>query len=161
MLFNNGAGARAALLVMSGVMLVVAGCKGKEALPGTSLQVESKPSPDASKQLPKVTLTGADLTEDAVNHCYRINISASGTFNANVIEKADPDRIVVIMHNAEKGIVPSISQVNNKTIKSIETAQLDTGRGPAVRITITLTGAALYRTVSSDGSMVIEVKMIG
>lgn len=110
------------------------------------------------KALPEVTLTATKVEEYPADSVARVVIAASGPFGSNVVEKTDPNRIVVIMHNAKKGEAPQFIDVNDGTINRVEIDQLDTGNGTAVRITVGLDKKPEYRVTPAKSSLIIDFR---
>lgn len=109
------------------------------------------------KTLPKVTLGELNVQESEDGAVTRITITAGGNFGSNVIRKENPDRIIMIIHNAVAGDLVGTLQVNNGTVGRIEVAQLESGQGPAVRVTIGLAGKNEYQVVPGDKSLNVEI----
>jgi hypothetical protein len=142
-------------------VIVLAGCKGgsdkvlqpvKETAP-----VEMASSADL-KSLPTVTLTGTKILENVIESAVRVEITASGAFGSNVVRKDDPERIIIILHNAKKGEAPPIIAVNNGTINRVAIDQLNDGKGTAVRITIGLEHKADYLATPAVNGLLIDVR---
>lgn len=155
-------------------VLGAAGCKEESALTEKGVKTEEAAKPieagktanqekstetvDALKSLPTVTLTGTKVQENPAGSSIRVTISASGAFGSNVVRKSDPERIIVIMHNANVGEAPRNIDVNDGTVNRVEIAQLDTGKAPAVRITIGLNKKTTYEVSPGESALVIDIK---
>lgn len=160
--------------VISLFLLGAAGCKEESAVSEKGVKSEETVKPieagktapqektaatvEALKSLPTVTLTGTKIQENPAGPSIRINISASGAFGSNVVRKSDPERIIVIMHNANAGESPRNIEVNDGTINRVGIAQLDTGKAPAVRITIGLSKKTSYEVSSGESVLMIDIK---
>lgn len=150
-------------LVLFLVALALAGCSGeagKSVQPGKPGKQAPAVTSEALKALPTVTLNGAKVLHIIDSPFERVVISASGTFGSNVVQKTDPERIIVILHNALAGEAPNSIEVNDETISRVEIAQLDTGKNPAVRITIGLLGKSTYEVIPAERSLNIDIKKI-
>lgn len=148
-------------MAVSLVALAVAGCKGepeKAAQPQPVANTQETAAPEGSKSLPTVTLTGAKVEAGPDKASTRISITASGPFGSNVVPKSDPERILVVLHNAKAGDVPKNIEINDGTVSGVEVAQLDTGKGPAVRITISLARKTAHRVIPGESALMIDVK---
>lgn len=110
------------------------------------------------KSLPRVSLAEINVQESEDGSVTRITIAGGGTFASNVIRKEDPDRIILLIHNAEAGELAGSIEVNNGTVGRIEVAQIESGQGPAVRVTIGLTENTEYRVVPADKELVVDVR---
>ena len=142
-------------------MLALGGCKGGSenvSQPEKETASVKTMSPAEVKALPTVTLTGTKIRENILKSAVRVEITASGAFGSNVIRKAGPERIIIILHNAKKGEVPPQIAVNDGTINMIDIAQLDTGKGTAVRITIGLDHDADYVVTPAVNGLKIDVR---
>lgn len=139
--------------------LLLAGCVAKPDTPPPDKAPEpvAKDAAEAVRALPVVTLLEAKVIESANIPAKRVHITADGPFGSNVIKKSDPERIIVIVHNAQMGKVPQTIEVNDGTISRLETAQLDTGRSPAVRITIGLAGNADFKVVPDQSAIMVDI----
>lgn len=139
-------------------LVAILGCKEEPppaAAPAKSLK---PPTAEALTSLPTVTLTGIKVQTDPQAPTTRVIISASGAFGANVIPKSDPERLIVILHNAEKGQAPAEIEVNDGVIKGIEIAQLNTGKQTAVRETIRLNYKTDYKVIPGESLLTIEIR---
>lgn len=139
--------------------LSVAGCNKPTQTGAAAKSVEAQVS-QAASTLPVVTLTGAKVLEDPASPTVQVRITADGPFGSNVILKSDPERIIVIMHNAKIGEAPEKVEVNDGTISRIEIAQLESGKGPAARVTVGLMAKTQYRVVPGDGALGLEIKKV-
>jgi len=160
------------------MLFIFSGCKGKTDAPPPSAEkpaVQAKPVPpekpagtsEALKPggptsgihgaMPSISLTGLKITEDDSRNLTMFHITLSGDFLYNVVQKADPDRIMVVLHKTTKGKAPEKIEVNNGTISRVEIAELNTERGAAVRITIRLTGKTTYDVLPLDKALYISV----
>lgn len=135
-------------LCISLIIFSFAGCKDK-----AEKAVQEK-GPDSK---PIVTLTNIKVQNDPGMSQIKVIIATSGTFGYSVVPKSDPERIIAVIHNAKLGDVPNKTEVNDGTINKIETVQLDTGRGPAVRITIGLDRKTPHEPMPADGVLVIAM----
>lgn len=148
-------------LVIIICVIALAGCKGG---PESVSQPEKETasvktmSPAEVKALPTVTLTGMKILDNIVESAVRVELTASGAFGSNVIRKTGPERIIVILHNAKKGEVPPQIAVNDGTINTVDIAQLDTGKGTAVRITIGLEHKTDYLVTPAVNGLKIDVR---
>ena len=149
---------RVAWVAICCMLFALAGCNGKEVQPEKSVKTETKSPQEALKSLPTVTLTGVKLEDNGADHATRIIIAATGAFGSNVVQKTDPDRIIVILHNALVGEATKNIEVNDGTINRVEIDQLDTGKGKAVRLTIGLAGKTDYQVVPAEGAVMIDVR---
>lgn len=113
---------------------------------------------EAPKALPFVTLSGIKVLPAPASPSLRVQIAASGPFGSNVIRKSDPERIIVIMHNAEIGKAPEKIEVNDGAISRIEIAQMDTGKGPAAKITIVLLVKSVFEVIPAESALILEIK---
>jgi len=148
------------IIICLGV-LALAGCKGGSenvSQPEKETASVKTMSPAEVKALPTVTLTGTKILENIIQSGVRVEITASGAFGSNVIRKTGPERIIVILHNAKKGEVPRQIAVNDGIINKIEIAQLDTGKGTAVRITIGLDHKTDYVVTPATNGLMIDVR---
>lgn len=153
---------RSATLIIVWVgVIALTGCNGgSESVPQPEKETAFREPVSAAdlKSLPAVTLTGTNIREDLLESGVRVEITASGAFGSNVIAKSGPERIIVILHNAKKGVVPPKIEVNDGVISRVEIAQLDTGRGTAVRITIGLEKKTDYVVTPSINGLMIDVR---
>lgn len=138
----------------------VIGCSERS---GKDAEHEKAPAPAENvtsqlKSLPTVTLTGTKIQENLIESAVRVMITASGAFGSNVIRKTDPERIIIILHNAKKGEAPPIIEVNDGAINRVEIAQLDVGKGTAVRITIGLDRKTDYVVTPAVNGLMIDVR---
>ncbi len=139
----------------------MAGCKErseKVSQPENEIAPGKTAPPQDLKSLPTVTLTGTKILENVIESAVRVEITASGAFGSSVIRKTDPERIIIILHNAKKGEVPPQIAVNDGIINLVEIAQLDTGKGAAVRITIGLDHKTDYAATPAVNGLVIDVR---
>ena len=142
-------------------VIALTGCKGgsdKVSQPAKETAPVEIVSPEDLKSLPTVTLTGAKILENVVESAVRVEITASGAFGSNVVRKADPERIIVILHNAKKGEAPPGIDVNNGTINRVVIDQLNVGKGTAVRITIGLEHKTDYLVTPAANGLLIDVR---
>lgn len=142
-------------------VFVATGCKkgpDKAAQPGQEAAPTKTMSPEELKSLPAVTLTGTKILDNVIESAVRVEITASGAFGSNIVRKADPERIIVILHNAKKGQAPPGIEVNNGTINRVAIDQLNAGKGTAVRIIIGLEHEADYHVTSADNGIMIDVR---
>lgn len=149
------------------VALLFAGCKQEAANSDKGVKPGEAQAPappgtagEALKSLPTATLTGVKVQSVAGEPTTKINIGANGPFGSTVVPKTDPVRLIAILHNATVGDAPKKIDVNNGTVNSVEIAQLDTGKGSAVRITIGLDKKTDYRTIPGESALSIEVKNV-
>lgn len=155
------------------MVLLFAGCKEEAAKSGKEVKTGEAQAPaqapeiskpeaaaEAMKSLPTVTLTGVKIQSEPGAPSTKINIAASGAFGSNVVPKTEPVRLIAILHNATIGNAPKSIDVNNGTVKRVEIAQLDTGKAPAVRVTIGLDKKTAFRTIAGDSALTIEVKNV-
>jgi len=139
------------------------GCNERTAasLGGAAKQENAAPQGGATLQQTlsssPVTLTGTKVLEDGASPTLSVRITATGPFGSNVVEKSDPQRIMVIMHNATIGEAPGSIEVNDGTVGKVEIAQLDTGKNPAVRITIGLLGKVPFKVVPGESALQLEI----
>lgn len=143
------------------IALAIAGCRGeveKAVQPQKPAAPTAPAAPEALKSLPTVTLTGTKVQQIADKPFERVVITASGAFGSNVVRKSDPERIVVILHNAKIGDAPKSIEVNDGTISRVEIAQLDTGKGSAVRVTIGLAQKTTFEVVSAESALMIDIQ---
>jgi len=142
-------------------VIVTAGCKKgteKAAQPEKETTSVNTMSPSDLKALPTVTLTGTKIQENMSESEVRIEITASGAFGSNVVRKADPERIIVVLHNATKGNAPPVIEVNNGAINRVAIDQLNVGNGTAVRITIGLEPKADHVVTPAKNGLIIDVR---
>lgn len=137
--------------------LSFAGCN-KPTQSGAVAKPAEATASQSPSSLPAVTLSGAKVLQDPASPTVQVLITASGSFGSNVIRKSDPERLIVIMHNAQIGEAPEAIEVNDGTINRIEIAQLDSGKGPAARITVGLLAKSEYRVVPGEGALTLEIK---
>lgn len=146
------------------IALAIAGCRGEvekavqPQKPAAPTAPTAPTAPEALKSLPTVTLTGTKVQQIADKPFERVVITASGAFGSNVVRKSDPERIIVIMHNAKIGEAPKSIEVNDGTISRVEIAQLDTGKGSAVRVTIGLAQKTTFEVVSAESALMIDIQ---
>lgn len=142
-------------------LLGAAGCKEESTVSEKGVKSEEvAKQAESAKSLPTVTLTGTNIQEHPSASSVRINITASGAFGSNVVHKSDPERIMVIMHNARIGETSKSIEVNDGTIRRVEIAQLDTGKGPAVRITIGLNKKTAYKVIPAESALFVDIEKI-
>lgn len=142
-------------------MIVTAGCKNgteKAAQPEKETTSVNTISPADLKSLPTVTLTGTKIQENMGESAMRVEITASGAFGSNVVRKSDPERIIVVLHNATKGNAPPVIEVNNGVINRVAIDQLSVGHGTAVRITIGLEHKTDHRVTPEGNGLIIDVR---
>lgn len=150
---------RPGILVLGLAALFLAGCMEPETPPAEKTPQPVAQDPEnAIKASPTVTLVEAKAVKSPGSSSVRVHISATGPFGFNVIKKSDPERIIVIVHNAQIGNIPQIIEVNDGAISRLETAQLNTGRNQAARITIGLTGKADYQVVTDENAIMVDIK---
>jgi hypothetical protein len=142
-------------------IIALSGCKkGPEKV--SQPEKETAPvatlSPAEVKALPTVTLTGTKILDNIIESAVRVEITTSGAFGSNVVRKAGPERIVVILHNAKKGQAPPGIDVNNGTINHVVIDQLNVGKGTAVRITIGLEHKTDYVVTPAANGLIIDVR---
>ncbi len=113
--------------------------------------------PGTLKTLPFATLTGLKITEDHTKNLTVFHINLSETFIYNIVLKADPERIIVVLHKTTKGKAPGKIEVNNGTVSHVEITELKTGKDAAVRITIRLTKKTTYDVFPSDNALDITI----
>lgn len=152
------AGRLAACAAITLLLLGVAGCKENSVVAEKTAANQPEPGMSDPPKLPVVTLAGAKVLQDAGSPTEVVQISATGPFGSNIIPKQDPDRIVVIVHNANIGDAPARVEVNDGTITNLEIAQLNSGKGPAAKITIGLTAKTEHRVVPGESMLSVEVK---
>lgn len=149
-----------AIIISLGV-IALAGCKdGSEKVPQPEKEtapVETM-SPAEVKSLPTVTLMGTKIQDNVIESVVRVEITASGAFGSNVVRKTEPERIIVILHNAKKGQAPPGIDVNNGTINRVVIDQLNVGQGTAVRITIGLEHKTDYLVTPAANGLIIDVR---
>ena len=129
---------------------------GHPAIPGPTAH-PAVPAPDL-KTLPRVSLSEIEVGESEDGAVTRITITGGGTFVSNVIRKEDPERIILLIHNAEAGELAGSIEVNNGTVGRIEVAQLESGQGPAVRVTVGLAGKSDFRVVPAENALAVDVR---
>lgn len=140
-----------------------AGCNEKTAasVDGAAKQESAAPLGAATLQQTlssdPVTLTSTKVLEDAASPTLSVKITATGPFGSNVVEKSDPQRIMVIMHNATIGEAPGSIEVNDGTVGKVDIAQLHAGKNPAVRITIGLLGKVPFKVVPGESALQLEI----
>lgn len=135
-------------LCISLIVFSFAGCKNK---------VEKAVQEKGPESKPVVTLTNVKVQNEPGMDQIKVIIATSGAFGYSVVPKSDPERIIAVIHNAKIGEFPNNIEVNNGTINKIETVQLDTGRGSAVRITIGLDRKTPHEPIPADGVLVIAI----
>lgn len=139
----------------------LAGCKGgseRVSQPEKDMAAGKPVSPADLKSLPTVTLTGTKIQDNLIESAVRVMITASGAFGSNIIRKAEPERIIIVLHNTKKGEAPPVIEVNDGTINRVEIAQLDVGKGTAVRITIGLDHKTDYVVTPAVNGLMIDVR---
>ncbi|MBI5307562.1 MAG: AMIN domain-containing protein [Planctomycetes bacterium] len=159
------------------VLFSFAGCKEKpdKPMPPEKPALQTKPfppekpaapsealtpggaKPGTLKTLPFATLTGLKINEDHTRNLTTFHINLSETFIYNIVQKADPERIIVVLHKTTKGKAPGKIEVNNGTVSYVEITELNTGKDAAVRITIRLTGKTTYDVFPSDNALDITI----
>ena len=152
---------RSVIVIICFSIIALAGCKGgseKVTQPDKEMTSGNAMSPADVKSIPAVVLTGAKIQEDPDASAVRVEIMASGLFGSNVVPKTDPERIIIVLHNATKGDMPPNIKVNKGTINHLEIAELNTGKGTAVRITIFLDHKSDYRVTPADNGLLIDVR---
>lgn len=105
-----------------------------------------------------MSLSEIEVGENEDGSVTRITIAGSGTFASQVIRKEDPERIILLIHNAEAGDLVGSIEVNNGTVGRIEVAQLESGQGPAVRITVGLAGKSEFRVVPAENALAVDLR---
>ena len=139
----------------------LAGCNGTPhaSTPATSgLAPEKTEAAEALKTLPTTVLTGVKVQKKDGSPYVVVALSASGAFGSNIVEKAGPDRLIVILHNMTKGEAPPQIAVHDGTIEQIDIAELDTGKGPAVKVTIGLTGKTAHDRTTAENSLLLQIR---
>lgn len=153
------------------ILLTVTGCKEKIDTPVPSPErpatvapphpVEAlspgAPKSGTLKAMPFVALTGLNIEGGTKSKLTRIVVKVSGNFLYNAVLKDNPGRLIVILHKTAKGKAPKKIEVNNGTVNKVEIVELDTGKGPAVRITIGLDRKIRYQAFPSNGSLVLDI----
>lgn len=144
------------IIIMTACLAVIgiAGCKGKS----EASKPETAVTPAMIRSLPTVELTGTKILENPALSTVGVEIIASGTFGSNVVPKNDPERIIVVLHNATKGKTPPEIKVNNGTINRVAIDELNTGKGTAVRITIGLVHKSDYVVTPVTNGLMIDVR---
>lgn len=130
------------------MLLSFAGCKEQEGKAVKETQGEA---------LPEVTLTDVKVDNASGAGATNVVIVASGTFQYSVVPKSDPERIIAVLHNTKTGNFPKALDINDGAISKIETVQLDTGRGPAAKITIHLKHKTPHEVVPTPGVLMITL----
>jgi hypothetical protein len=108
--------------------------------------------------LQRVKLTEIEVGESEDGAVTRITLTGDGPFASNVIRKENPERIILLIHKAEAGDLVGAMEVNNGTVGRIEVAQLESGQGPAVRITADLLGKIDYRVAPADKALALDIR---
>jgi hypothetical protein len=115
------------------------------------------PKPGTMKTMPSVVLTGLKILGGPQSDLTSIDIKASGNFLYNVVLKDSPGRLIVVLHKTARGKAPEKIEVNNGTVNRVAIAELDTGKGPAVKITIGLDRKIRYQAIPSNGSLLLNI----
>lgn len=146
------------ILTLLVTLLVISGCNEKTGASKPPEMPQKYAEKLESQPAKPLILAGIKIEDDAGLQAKKIIITASGPFQFNVVPKADPDRILVVLHNTTTGKNAGTIKVGDGTISSVETVQLDTGKAPAVRITIGLQKKADYKVIPGEGSMAVAIR---
>jgi hypothetical protein len=148
-------------LLLGGALVFAAGCK-EEA------KTKNAPQPggdqlqavDKAYALPTVTLVGTKILETPGSPVVQVRIAASGPFGSNVTAQKNPDRLLIMVHNALVGKAPKSIEVNDGTINRVDIAQHKNGSQQAVGITVGLAGATSYRLVPEQSAVLLEIARV-
>jgi hypothetical protein len=122
-----------------------------------SLDQPARPVPDL-ESLQRINLTEIEVGESEDGAVTRITLAGDGPFGSNVIRKENPERVILLIHNADAGDLVGDIEVNNGVINRIEVAQLESGKGPAARVTVGLTGKSEFNVAPAENGLLIDFR---
>lgn len=146
------------IMILLVAVVLFTGCKEKDKASKQSEPPQKQADQVAARIVQPLVLEGIKIEDDPALQAKKVIITASGPFQSNVVPKADPDRILVVMHNTTVGKNAGTIKVADGVIGSLETVQLETGKDPAVRLTIALQTKAAYKVIPGEGSLVIALR---